>query len=174
MWLRRVVMMVFIALMAAACSSEPDLVSSEGDGESVDEFSSDSSADPDTELSEVPVTTIPVGDELPGTSWIITAVDGRPVPDVDGSIRFSVEDFGGFDGCNSFGGDLALDNAGFSVGQVGTTDIGCDPDFTVPIAGMFSNGASFTVLIQGDQLLLTRSDGRTIEGLHFQSTSINN
>lgn len=65
-------------------------------------------------------------------AWVLTAgtVDGSEIP-LDPGYRVTMTidgaTVGGRSACNSYGGDLAVDDGSISIGRLGGTDMACEP-----------------------------------------------
>ena len=85
-------------------------------------------------VAEVPEPTSAVA-SIDGTTWILESVDGRPpIAGTYLTLTINGPHFGGFDGCNSFGGQhqsgtpVIKPDGAISVPPFGGTDAGCPTD----------------------------------------------
>lgn len=65
---------------------------------------------------------------LPGTSWVLTSLDGSdPVAGAVPTLGFSTDGrLGGSSGCNQYGGDVTLGDGEITVGPIQATRMACD------------------------------------------------
>ena len=68
--------------------------------------------------------------ELAGTSWTATSIDGvDTIAQARPTIRFAPDGtVGGSSGCNQFSGPYRIDGETISIGQLASTQIGCDEE----------------------------------------------
>ena len=82
-----------------------------------------------------------------------------------------------FDGCNTIGAQVTFTDTGFALMESpSSSEIYC-PNAT-PLLGFLEGGGEFVVSLgtnDGETTMrLTGSDGRSLDAVHFDSTSINN
>ncbi len=101
---------------------------------------------------------------LAGTSWALLSVGGSAaIGDVE--VEFSEEGgISGWTGCNSYAGKYSASGSSFTIEELSWTEAGC------PSHELFVQESLYTDLlvdaeefaIDGSQLTITSSDGRTI------------
>ena len=102
---------------------------------------------------------------LPGTEWVAVSLHGaRPLPMPPLTVAFEDSTFGGYDGCNWFGGRYAAgrDTLRF-VGEIGSTLRGCAGPISqqaTQYANVFRGVRPFSRA--GDTLRFRGDDGRTV------------
>ena len=90
-------------------------------------------------------------DDLVGTSWKLTQLEGQPVSEaVNSTLVISADSVGGNGGCNTYGGDLAETPAGIDISQVFSTMMACD--------GLDQEQAFFAALEAADAFTLVDSN----------------
>lgn len=78
-----------------------------------------------------------------GTSWQVTAINGRATPATgDYRIEFRKGEIGGRFGCNSFGGRVSVRGEVISAGPIMATQMGC------PEPASYFESAGFAILRQ--------------------------
>ena len=105
------VIFALAVMVAVACSGPQPVTPSEGaDATAVPEptpttaLTTNSTAVPEPTPTRLPID---------GETWILESVDGRPlVHGMFATLTIDGPQFGGFDGCNSFGGPAPVGNAG--------------------------------------------------------------
>jgi putative lipoprotein len=123
----------------------------------------------------------PVADEagdglaaLPGTRWILVALDGEAIPDgVDATLIFGAEDgsVGGNGGCNSFGGSIAYQEDGtIDISQIMSTMMACEDAKMSTERGLFNAlEAASDYTIEGETLTLSDESGTVLAELTAQA-----
>lgn len=85
--------------------------------------------------------------DLTGTSWKLTALDGKPsASDVTSTLIISADSIGGNGGCNTYGGNLVETPAGIDITDVFSTMMACD--------GLQQEQAFFAALEAADNFAL--------------------
>ena len=96
-----------------------------------------------------------------GTSWRVTAIDGRPTPAAgDYRIEFRKGEIGGRFGCNSWGGHYAVAGETIVAGQIIATQMACgDPAGTFESEGFAILRQPMHLTWAGEKLTLSNSAG---------------
>ena len=100
-------------------------------------------------------------DSLPGSSWTLVSGDGPEgdIPIVDGwpiTLTFDDDTLGGTAACNGYGAEYSLDGSNITIGGLGSTDMGCEPQVTASqsaFLGAFPDVRNFAVT--GNELVLS-------------------
>lgn len=110
--------------------------------------------------------TAPAGDELAGTSWNLSSIDGA-APAEGGqpaSIAFTDEGrVAGSSGCNRFMGGYTLSDGALAFGALAGTMMACpEPLMQQEQAFLAILGAASGHSVAGDTLTITADDGRSL------------
>ncbi len=118
------------------------------------------------------VPTRPAAD-LQEKKWILLYIDEYLSPMVPGeesftdgfknlTLSFEQEQFGGYDGCNAFGGSYTVTATKLELGEIGGTTRGCDTEILAQAEAYLDELLRVTAYrTEGDRLELQDSDGRT-------------
>ncbi|WP_332712844.1 META domain-containing protein [Pelagibacterium mangrovi] len=128
-------------------------------------------------VSDTPVAN-EAGDEsasLPGTRWVLVALDGEAIPDsVDASLSFGADDgsVGGNGGCNVFGGSIAYQEDGtIDISQIMSTMMACEDAKMNTERGLFNALEAATgYTIEGETLTLSDESGTVLAELTAQAS----
>ncbi|HYH81278.1 MAG TPA: META domain-containing protein [Longimicrobium sp.] len=140
---------VLAPLLAAACGAGPD------------PRAASSSAPPGASGGERTVT----AERLPGTEWMLVSTNGtRPLPMPPLTVMFDDTTFGGYGGCNWFGGRYTAGGDTLRLREISSTARGCSP----PIADQEARfiralGDAWTVHQSADSLRLHAGGGVVLE-----------
>jgi heat shock protein HslJ len=104
-------------------------------------------------------------DDLIGTGWQLTELDGAPTSaDFTSTANFSADGVGGNGGCNTYGGTLTVTPDGIDITEIMSTMMACD--------GLAQEQAFFAALeattgyrIEDGNLLLTGPDDAVLAQL---------
>ncbi len=118
---------------------------------------------PDTTVAPSTDSSAPTGDpvSLVDSSWTLLSGSGPngEVPIVDGwpiTLHFSPDTLGGTSACNGYGANYSIDDGDFTIGGLGSEDMGCDGPV---MESESSYSAAFSdvdhVEVIGDELTLT-------------------
>ena len=104
----KIIAIVALALVVAACAESGPVDQSDGDG------------------AGATTSTIPSSDTAPDGSWVLASgaptVDGFPI-----SLTIDGDEFSGRAACNQYGGTIARDDSGWRVTEMSMTEMGCEP-----------------------------------------------
>jgi heat shock protein HslJ len=118
-------------------------------------------------------TTKTQGVSLSGASWFLTSLEAEPaLPGALVTIEFSDGRINGSDGCNSYGGSLALKGGKISVGNdIISTMMACAPDAIMQQAAAFYDALkqAATYKADGQRLTLLDAGGKTLATFTRQS-----
>ncbi len=127
-------------------------------------------------VSDTPVADDAGGElaSLPGTRWVLVALDGEAIPDgVDATLIFGAEDgsVGGNGGCNSFGGSIAYQEDGtIDISQIMSTMMACEDARMSTERGLFDAlEAASGYAIEGETLTLSDESGTVLAELTAQA-----
>lgn len=164
-------MTVLLTLVFGACSSSGADGDVEPDSES-EATVEDTNTEAETETGEtaVPPAAQPEGNELPGTSWILTSFGPNDnqtavLPNTELTLNFEGDQINGSSGCNSYFADVTVEADGkLAVGLVGSTLMAClDEDVTQQesdFLATLSQATSYT--LSGNELTLHTDDSSLI------------
>lgn len=100
-------------------------------------------------------------DRLDGRTFLSIAIDGHAlVANSQIRLTFHGDQIGAAAGCNSMGGTYQLDGNVLHVGQLGTTDMACDPELMAQDTWVAALLDGATIALDGDTLTLTHGDVR--------------
>lgn len=110
------------------------------------------------------------GNQLAGSAWQLTSIDGRPALSAGEPIRLDFQDggqIGGFAGCNSYGGSFSASGSSLTLSDVYSTMRACADDAlnAQESAYLQAIGAVRSFEQAGDQLTL--KDGAGVALLVF-------
>lgn len=93
---------------------------------------------------------------IDGTGWRATDVAGQPpVAGSEPTVFFDGGRIGGSTGCNSYGGEVALEGTSVRLGEIATTLIGCE-------AAIGDVERRFSAALAASQRLTIRADGMLV------------
>jgi heat shock protein HslJ len=95
---------------------------------------------------------------LGGTNWRVTAINGRPTPPGDFTMRFEANRLSARLGCNSLGAGYAVAGTTLTAGALLATRMAC-PDMSFENAGAAVLARPVTLAEQGPRLTLSNSAG---------------
>jgi heat shock protein HslJ len=112
---------------------------------------------------------------LPGTSWVLTTLNGAPVG-IGTPITLNLEEakLSGTDGCNNYGGSYTVNGAKFTVDKNLISTMMACPDTIMQRAGAYitalTQAAAFK--IDGQQLTLSDAAGKALATFTRQSSEL--
>lgn len=112
---------------------------------------------------------------LPGTSWVLTNLNGAPVG-IGTPITLNLEEakLSGTDGCNNYGGSYTVNGAKFAVDKNLISTMMACPDTIMQRAGAYiaalTQAAAFK--IDGQQLSLSDTGGKALATFTRQSSEL--
>lgn len=100
-------------------------------------------------------------DGLEDTVWELLSINGvAPIEGTEITLRFLDGRVQGRSGCNTYGGEYALEGEGvFRIGPIEVTEMGC-----LNPAGVMEQEANYLLVLQGASQLVQDDDRLTIEG----------
>ena len=111
-------------------------------------------------------TQLPEGNNLQGTSWILTEFGPSDnltavLPDSEVTLNFDGEQINGSAGCNSYFGDVTVEDSSLSVGLIGSTLMACaDEDISQQEADFLAAlGQANAYTLEDNQLTLQYEGG---------------
>lgn len=112
---------------------------------------------------------------LPGTSWVLTNLNGAPVG-IGTPITLNLEEakLSGTDGCNNYGGSYTVNGAMFAVDKNLISTMMACPDTIMQRAGAYIAALTQAVAfkIDGQQLSLTDASGKALATFTRQSSEL--
>jgi heat shock protein HslJ len=105
------------------------------------------------------------GSLLPGTRWVLASLQGQPLlPGTRVNLEFEEQSFGGFTGCNYYGGAYAAtDEGALQIPSMEVTAIGCAEEIMAQekaYVDAFMSTATYQLV--DDRLELQDASGKTI------------
>lgn len=100
---------------------------------------------------------------LAGSRWSAVSIGGQPVLSRTPTIEFAADRISGTGGCNRYFGIYNVEGDTLTIGDVGSTEMACEPAIMRQEAGFFAAlNAARAYSREGAQLTLSSADGHEI------------